>query len=128
MRVAERMTPNPSVVRLGDSLAAARAIMQAEGLRHLPVVERKRVLGMITDRDLRQHAEHLDETLVETVMKADPVTVSPHSTIEEAASLMLVRRIGCLPVIEEGGLVGIITTTDLLRALLDLTRLRPKET
>jgi len=128
MRVAERMTPNPSVVRLGDSLAAARVIMQAEGLRHLPVVERKRVLGMITDRDLRQHAEHLDETLVETVMKADPVTVSPHSTIEEAASLMLVRRIGCLPVIEEGGLVGIITTTDLLRALLDLTRLRPKET
>ena len=128
MRVAERMTPNPSVVRLGDSLAAARVIMQAEGLRHLPVVERKRVLGVITDRDLRQHAEHLDQCLVETVMTADPVTVSPHATVEEAASLMLVRRIGCLPVIENGGLVGIITTTDLLRALLDLARLHAKET
>jgi acetoin utilization protein AcuB len=128
MRVAERMTPNPSVVRLGDSLAAARVIMQAEGLRHLPVIERKRVLGIISDRDLRQHTNEMTETLVETVMTADPVTVSPHASVEEAASLMLVERIGCLPVVEDGGLVGIITTTDLLRALLDLARLRVKET
>jgi acetoin utilization protein AcuB len=123
MRVAERMTSSPSVVRLGDSLTAARVIMQAEGLRHLPVIERKRVLGVVTDRDLRQHAAERNDTLVETVMTADPVTVSPEATIEEAASLMLVRRIGCLPVVEQGGLVGIITTTDMLRALLDLARL-----
>ncbi len=122
------MTPNPSRVRLGDSLAAARVIMQAERFKHLPVVERKRVLGVITDRDVRQHAVHLDETLVETVMTADPVTVSPDTTIEEAASLMLVRRIGCLPVTQEGSLVGIITATDLLRALLDLARLHAKDT
>ena len=128
MRVADRMTPNPSVVRLGDSLAAARMIMQAERFKHLPVVERKRVLGVITDRDVRQHAAHLDETLVESVMSADPVTVSPDTTVEEAASLMLVRSIGCLPVTKDGGLVGIITTTDLLRALLDIARLHAKET
>jgi CBS domain-containing protein len=83
-RVAERMTPNPSVVRLGDSLAAARVIMQAERLRHLPVIERKRVLGVISDRDLRQHANEMTDTLVETVMTADPVTVSPHASVEEA--------------------------------------------
>ena len=128
MRVADRMTPNPSVVRLGDSLAVARLIMQTERFRHLPVVERKRVLGVITDRDVRQHAAHLDETLVESVMTADPVTVSPDTTVEEAASLMLVRSIGCLPVAQNGGLVGIITTTDLLRALLDVARLHAKET
>jgi acetoin utilization protein AcuB len=128
MRVADRMTRNPSVVRLGDSLAAARLIMQAERFKHLPVVERKRVLGVITDRDVRQHAAHLDETLVESVMTADPVTVSPDTTVKEAASLMLVRSIGCLPVAQNGGLVGIITTTDLLRALLDVARLRAKET
>ena len=128
MRVADRMTPNPRVVRLGDSLAVARLIMQTERFRHLPVVERKRVLGVITDRDVRQHAAHLDETLVESVMTADPVTVSPDTTVEEAASLMLVRSIGCLPVAQNGGLVGIITTTDLLRALLDIARLHAKET
>jgi CBS domain-containing protein len=71
MKVAERMTPNPSHVRLADTLAA-RMIMRAEGFKHLPVVETKRVLGVITDRDVRQHAAHLDDTLVETAMSADP--------------------------------------------------------
>jgi len=127
MKVAERMTRNPSHVRLADTLTAARTIMQAEGFKHLPVVETKRVLGVITDRDVRQHAAHLDETLVETAMTADPVTVSPNTTIEEAASVMLVKRIGCLPVVENRGLVGIITTTDLLRALVDIARMHAKD-
>jgi acetoin utilization protein AcuB len=121
------MTPNPRRVRLADTLTTTRMIMQAEGFKHLPVVETKRVLGVITDRDVRQHADHLDETLVETAMTADPVTVSPDTTIEEAASLILVKRIGCLPVIQHGSLVGIITATDLLRALLDIARVRQKE-
>ena len=122
MKVGERMTQNPTHVRLSDTLATARTIMQAEGFKHLPVVETKRVLGVITDRDVRQHADRLDQTLVETAMAADPATVSPDTTIEEAASVMLVRRIGCLPVVLNGGLVGIVTTTDLLRALLDIAR------
>jgi CBS domain-containing protein len=127
MKVAERMTPNPTHVRLSDTLTTARAIMLAEGFKHLPVVETKRVLGVITDRDVRQHAANLDETLVESAMTADPVTVSPDTTIEEAASVMIVRRIGCLPVVYNGGLVGIITTTDLLRALLDIARVHAKD-
>ena len=127
MKVAERMTRNPSHVRLADTLTAVRTIMQAEGFKHLPVVETKRVLGVITDRDVRQHAAHLDETLVETAMTADPVTVSPDTSIEEAASVMLVKRIGCLPVVQNGGLVGIITATDLLRALLDIIRVHAKD-
>jgi acetoin utilization protein AcuB len=99
-------------------------IMQAERIKHLPVVERKRVLGVISDRELRQHS---DNALVESLMTADPATVTPDTTIEEAASLMLVRRKGCLPVTQDGGLAGIITTTDLLRALLDVPRLREKQ-
>jgi len=128
MRVGDRMTPNPSVARLGDSLATMRKIMQAQRFKHLPVIERKRVLGVISDRDVRQHAANLDDTLVESVMTADPVTVSPDTSVEEAASLMLVRDIGCLPVIEHGALVGIITTTDLLRALLDVALVHAKQT
>jgi CBS domain-containing protein len=128
MRVQDRMTPNPCVVRLGDSLATARTIMQAQRFKHLPVIERKRVLGVISDRDVRQHADNLDETLVESVMTADPATVSPDTSVEEAAGLMLLKDIGCLPVTEHGGLVGIITTTDLLRALLDVALLHAKQT
>lgn len=85
------MTPNPNVVRSGDSLATARTIMQAQRFKHLPVVERKRVLGVISDRDVRQHAADLDDTLVESVMTADRATVSPDTTVDEAASLMRVR-------------------------------------
>ena len=127
MNVAERMTQNPSHVRLADTLATVRTIMQAEGFKHLLVVETKRVLGVITDRDVRQHAAHLDEIVVETAMTADPVTVSPDTSIEEAASVMLVKRIGCLPVVQNGDLVGIITATDLLRALLDIVRVHAKD-
>ncbi|MBV8362772.1 MAG: CBS domain-containing protein, partial [Deltaproteobacteria bacterium] len=96
------MTRNPSHVRLADTLTAVRTILQAEGFKHLPVVETKRVLGVITDRDVRQYAAHLDETLVETAMTADLVTVSPDTAIEEAASVMLVKWIGCLPVVQDG--------------------------
>jgi acetoin utilization protein AcuB len=127
MRVGDRMTPNPTVVRLGDSLATARMIMRAGGFKHLPVVERKRVLGVISDRDVRQYATSLDNTVVETVMTADPATASPDTSVEEAASLMLVKAIGCLPVTEHGNLVGIVTTTDLLRALLDVALVHAKE-
>jgi acetoin utilization protein AcuB len=121
------MTQNPNVVRLGDSLLTARTIMRAQRFKHLPVVERKRVLGVISDRDVRQHAADLDDSLVETAMTADPVTVSPDTSVEEAASLMLVKDIGCLPVTEQGALVGIITRTDLLRALLDVALVHAKQ-
>src|SRR5262249_3246213 len=127
MKVGDRMTRNPTHVRLSDTLSTARTIMQAEGFKHLPVVETKRVLGVVTDRDVRQYAAHLDQPLVETAMTADPPTVSRDTSIEEAASIMLVRRIGCLPVVENGGLVGIITGTDLLRALVDIARLREED-
>jgi CBS domain-containing protein len=127
MQVAERMSSHPTTVRLGDSLRTARLIMQTEGFKHLPVVERKRVLGVLTDRDLREHTEHLDDTAVETVMTANPVTVSPRTSIEEAASLMLVKKIGCLPVVDDGSVVGILTVTDILRALLDIARVHAKE-
>jgi CBS domain-containing protein len=126
MKVSERMTRNPIHVRLADTLASARTIMRAEGFKHLPVVETKRVLGVISDRDLRQHAPDLDHILVETAMTADPVTVAPDTSIEQAASLLLLKRIGCLPVVQEGALVGIITATDLLRALLDIVRVHAK--
>jgi acetoin utilization protein AcuB len=128
MQVGDRMTRNPSVIWLGDSLATAHTIMQSQRFKHLPVVERKRVLGVISDRDVRQRAANLDDILVESVMTADPVTVSPDTSVEEAASLMLVRDISCLPITEHGALVGIITTTGLLRALLDVELVHAKQT
>ena len=120
MRVADRMTPDPSSVRTYHTLAAAKALMRAEGLRHVTVVEDGKLVGILSDRDLRNHLGYLDCTKVNAAMTPDPITVGPDVSIEQAARLLLSNKVGSLPVVENGKVIGIITTTDLLRALLDV--------
>ena len=120
MRVSERMTPQPSWVRPDHTLAAAKALMDAEGIRHILVVEDGRLVGILTDRDLQRHWGYLDSTLINVAMVANPTTVAPDATVEDAARLLINHRVRALPVVEEGRLVGIITTTDLLKALLEV--------
>lgn len=113
------------------SLRRARRIMQNERIRHLPVVAGGRLIGILTDRDIRtaspssasglrpaEEAEFLDRLLVADVMVRRVITIDPEAPLEEAASLMQHHRIGCLPVQEEGRLVGLITDTDVLRVLV----------
>jgi acetoin utilization protein AcuB len=126
MRVAEKMTTNPTTVGARDSLAAARALMQAERFKHLPVVEGGRLVGVISDRDLRVHTGNFETTRVDAAMTSNPVTIVPQAMVEEAARLMLAKNIGCLVVTAHEAPVGIVTTTDMLKALLDLTTQRPR--
>jgi acetoin utilization protein AcuB len=126
MLVIEKMTTNPTTVGARDSLAAARALMQAERFKHLPVVEGGRLVGIISDRDLRAHTGNFEGTTVDAAMTSDPVTISSQATVEEAARLMLAKNIGCLVVTAHEAPVGIVTTTDMLKALLDLTSERTK--
>jgi len=123
MKIAERMTPNPTSISPRDTLAAARALMNAEGIRHLPIVEAGYLIGMLTEREIRPHAGFLDSTRVNAAMVADPVAIAPSARVADAATLMLERKVRALPVVADGRLVGIITTTDILRAFLDLSRL-----
>jgi len=120
MLVANRMTQEPITVEADDLLVRAAYKMQSGGFRRLPVVSGGKLVGMITDRDLRAHQGHLDHTKINGVMSENPVAVTPATTLEEAARIMLERQFGGLPVISDGRLVGIITASDILEAFLDV--------
>ena len=112
MRVAERMTANPVVISPTDTLASARRLMDRGRFRALPVLENGKLLGIVTDRDLRKHeglagraADYLEWTKVTAAMTPNPMTISPESLILDAARLLLDQKIGGLPVVDNGKLV-----------------------
>jgi acetoin utilization protein AcuB len=94
--------------------------MQKGGFRRLPVIEEDKLTGIITDRDLREHVGSLDKTKVSAAMTKNLMTVTSRTTFEQAAKLLLSHKIGGLPVSDGGKLVGIITTSDVLQAFLDV--------
>jgi len=133
MLVKERMKRDPVTVKNDDSFRYALKLIRKEGIRHLPVLDGKRLVGIITDRDLRQSAPSPATTLevhelnyllerlkIEAIMTKKVITVSPDSSLLAAAKLLLTHKIGCLPVVEQEELVGIITEGDLLRALVEM--------
>ena len=123
MQISNWMTPNPTCVNPQDTLEKARELMTAGGFRRLPVVEGdKRLVGMISERDVRQHLGYLAQTRVNAAMASSPISIPQGETAESAAKLMLQHKIGGLPVIKDGRVVGIVTTTDLLKALLNVVQ------
>ena len=117
MIVAELMTPKPVTVAPSDTLEAAHERMEAGRFRQVPVVDEERLVGILTDRDTRQYRGQLAYTRVDAVMSPHPFSVHPSTPVEKAAHLIITNKIGSLPVVEDGKLVGIITATDMLRAL-----------
>ena len=120
MLVGKRMTKNPVTVTPDEFLSQAREKMTAGGFRLLPVVSQGQLAGILTDRDMRAHVGDVEHTKINGVMTEKPLTVSPSTTLENAAQTLLSRKIGGLPVTENGRLVGVITTSDLLQAFLDV--------
>jgi len=127
MFVEKRMTRTPVTIKPDESLAVARAKMSAGLFGRLPVVENGKLVGIVTDRDVRTHWNSLDSTSARAAMTANVLTVSPKGRLEHAAELMVMNKIGGLPVVEEGELVGIITLTDIVAAFLDLMGTREKD-
>ncbi len=113
------MTHNPVIAEPGEKLTSVEAKMREGSFRSVPVVSDGNLLGIVTDRDLRSHTGFLDHATASDAMAQDLVTVTPSSSIREAARLLRERKIGGLPVVEDGSLVGIITTTDVLAALTE---------
>lgn len=141
MLVEKRMKPDPITVGPDDSFRHAMNLIRQRGIRHLPVVEGGRLVGIVTDRDIRQaspssatslemHELHylLEKLKVRDVMTANVITVTPETSIDEAARLMLQHRIGSLPVLRGKDVVGIITETDMLQALVDVMGIRAEQT
>jgi acetoin utilization protein AcuB len=120
MLVSKRMTKDPVTVTPEDLLIQARLKMQKGNFRRLPVISDGQLIGMITDRDIRQHTGLLDRTEVKVAMSKKAITVTPATTVEAAAQLLLKEKIGGLPVVEKSRLVGMITTSDILQAFLDV--------
>jgi acetoin utilization protein AcuB len=130
MQVRDFMTTDVTTVQETDSLLDATMIFVRSTLRHLPVLREKKLVGVVTERDVKQYSPSIlsgispDEynSLMETtpisrVMTRDPATVNPGQSMFEAVRILTTRRIGCLPVVEDGELMGILTTTDMLRLL-----------
>jgi len=114
------MTQDPVTADPDDGLSRAAHKMLAGGFRRLPVVKDGKLVGIITDRDLRDQRGRWEDTRVGAVMTHDPLTVSSKTTAEEAAQIMLENKIGGLPVLDDGKLVGIITASDVLQAFLNV--------
>lgn len=135
MIVRDYMTKHPVMIESGRSVVEAQAIMAETGVRHLPVVEEgKRLVGLVTQETLRIHPNRLSSlnvweitrflsemTVKDAMVRGkDVVTIGPNATIEEAAQVMVNRKVGCLPVLEEGIVVGILTDIDMMAHLMEL--------
>ena len=109
------------------TLQDAYQTMREKGIRHLPVLENEKLVGIITDRDLRLATSALAPTpfppgsRVSAVMCRTPMTADAMDPVEDAARIMWEQKIGCLPVMNDGQLIGIITNIDLLDALMRMT-------
>ena len=132
-RVAEIMTENPVTVQPSQSIDTAITLMRQGNFRRLPVVENGRLVGIVTERDMRRatnspillHEKWYDNFLLEHIevgacMPPNPVPLSPAAVVLEAVVTMPSRKVGGIPVVRGDVLVGIITETDLLDHLIEL--------
>lgn len=121
MLVKEMMSRRLIAIHPDASLVEARALLDQYRIRHLPVVEGGKLVGILTDRDIRSAAaSSLERVQVADAMVSPVITVLPETPVQEAAKLMLAHRIGGLPVLQGGELQGIVTETDLLKAFVVL--------
>ena len=130
MQVKEMMSTDVVVVGRNDDLSQVEDLMVAKKLRHVPVVENGALVAIVSQRDLfkammsstmgygeKAQKAYLHSVRVKEMMTYPVVTVTPDTSVGEAADLMVHKGIGCLPVVEGTQLVGVVTKTDLLRCL-----------
>ncbi len=134
MLVKDRMTPNPVTITLTTSFPEAFKIMREKRIRHLPVVDKKgKLSGIVALTDLLRASPSQATSLsvfemnyllanlhVKEVMTSPPLTVPEDAPLEEAARLMVEKKIGCLPVMRDGELRGLITETDIFETFVEI--------
>ncbi len=137
MLVKEWMTPNPNVVSSKTPVMEAMQVLRKGGFRRLPVVDNGKLVGIVTDKDLKEAAPTqtsslsvyelnylLSKLLIKDIMNENVFFVSPEDPIEKVALLMEEQKIAGLPVVSEGAVVGIITITDMLETFVQVLGLR----
>lgn len=134
MIVQEIMTPNPATVEVTETVGTVIEVLNDLDIRHLPVIDNGILVGMVSDRDLRdftlptmvgfsnpdQAADRLKRPVSE-IMYSDVITVGSESEVSELAEIMIDHKIGAVPVCDqiEGRLIGIVSYVDVLRAAID---------
>lgn len=137
MLIRDRMSSPAITADVKTSIAEAQALMRQHDIRRLPIVQRGRLVGIVTWTDLMRAQPSPASTLstwevpallrsasVREIMTADPMTIGPDAPIEAAAVIMRREKIGGLPVVQGQTLLGVITESDLFEAFIDLTGLR----
>ena len=127
------MTPHPITISPQTTLSEAKSLMVNYHLRRLPVVDKEKLVGMVTWRDINRAESSVSSTLrpyeisllrtqltAREFMSTALVTISPDATVEESAGLMIEHRISGLPVVENGKMVGLITETDICIYVMQL--------
>lgn len=132
MIVGKHMKKKIITLKKDDSVEKAIRLMRRHSIRHLPVVDKDKMLGMITASDLHRamipsrskskppSTQSPLKRPVREIMPKKTITITPHTDIEQATSLLHYHKIDGLPVVENGNLVGILTLTDLLEVLMEI--------
>lgn len=134
MKVKDLMTEKVLTVSPEDRVDRVFFLFNFENIRHVPVVEKGRLVGIVSDRDIKKILGPVKKTIeradgtsvtissrkVRTLLSRKPVTIEPEQRAADAAAIMAKRKIGALPVVHKDKLVGIITATDILRAFVKL--------
>jgi len=131
-KVRDCMTVDPMTVGPQDSLQKVVELLRRRDIRSVPVVEDGKLIGIVTDRDVRQVApayplfrdedeirRYTENLTVTAAMTADPMTIASNAPLMEAAKILETYRISALPVVDNQKLVGILSVTDLLRAFIE---------
>ena len=126
------MAQNPATLGRNETLDLAESIMNLGRIRHMPVVDDGKIVGIVSQRDLFRSAlitalgfgRNTTSALIKTItikeiMTEHVITISPEATVKEAARVMIDKKIGCLPVVEDEKLIGILTETDILRFVVE---------
>jgi acetoin utilization protein AcuB len=135
-RVQDYMTREPVTLHEHDPLREAVELVMVRRIRHIPILdEEDRLVGIVTDRDVKrtlpsplsptaqeEHEAILETTALHQVMTREPITITPEADIAQAVEVLVDSRIGGLPVLQDGALVGVFTEKDGLRAYLDLLK------
>jgi len=122
MKVKNWIRKNPITVTRSTLLHEANQLMKKYNIRHLPVMEDEELVGFITESDLRQFSfpSMVEAIPVHQVMLTNPMKIDANASIESAAKIIHDNKIGGLPVMEKGKLVGVITASDLLSAFIEV--------
>jgi acetoin utilization protein AcuB len=139
MLVRKKMKKDLITITKDERMITAKKLLKEKNIRHLPVVDGKKLIGLVTNMDIRKAEASpatsleirelhylLDKLTVGEIMTRNVITISPDISVEEATTLLHDNKIGCLPVVEDGNLIGILTENDVMEILIEVMGMKEK--